>query len=110
MLVEKLSERLSLLGILERVFKGRSRDSGGLGGDADSAALERRHRYSKSFLFLEKKIVRRENDVLIGNARGSGTANSELVFRLTDAHSFFVHAMDERGHTFVPFRGVHRRE
>src|SRR5271169_7156494 len=89
-----MAERLPLLRVAQRRFERALRDSGGLCGDADAAAIESRKSDLISFAFLADAIPGGHFAIAEGKLGASRRVNAELFFFLAYSESrgsFFHH-------------------
>src|SRR5215472_4416067 len=104
-----LAERQALAGILQRGFERAPRNAGGLRGDADAPAIERRKRYLVAFAFVANAILERYGAIGKDQFTASGGMNAELFFFFANLESgcFFLH--HDCGDAFFPFGrvGIH---
>src|SRR5271166_4184996 len=98
-----MSESLALLRVRKRRFERALRDSGGLRGDSDAAAIERRERHFVALALLPDAIFGRNFAIREGKLGAGGRVDPELLLFLAHSESRRALLNDQRRDSLLAF-------
>src|SRR5580700_4545281 len=103
---DRMAESQALLGIFLRGFKSALRDAGGLRGDADAAAVERRESHLVAFAVVADAIG--VGDFAVGENQFAAScgADAEFFFFFADFESRRAFFYDQGGDAFFALFGM----
>ena len=100
-LADGLAELDALLGVLDGLIEAALRDADGLGGNTQTAAVERLHRVDEAHVLLAEHVALVDADVLEHHVAGGIADDAHLRLVLTAGDTGGLHVDDEGGDALV---------